>query len=396
MAKKALEGITILDMTLAESGPVATMGLSLLGAKVYHIYRPGAANVGSRYRGEVLRNLNKTNITINGKVEEGAENFWKLIEKADIIFENYGPGAWDRMGFSYEEVKKRNPNIIYVTLKGFARESEWGKCVTIDPVPCSFGGSAYISGYENEVPMLCGINVADSGSGIHATLTTLLAILERKLTGNGQFIETPMRDTVVCLTRKAYAEYAANGSVKRHGNSFHGADIHYPYNMYPSKPSADPRGDYIQISCKTDEDFANLAKAMGKPELAEDPRFTSNELRLENRDALDEIIKEWTLAHDKVEANTILLKDYKVPAGAVMSIGELLKDPFLNTTIYRNVSDKVCGDMVIPTIPVRLSDSPMDVIESAGVPEAGNDEVYKELLGLSDERIAELKEKGAI
>ena len=135
---------------------------------------------------------------------------------------------------------------------------------------------------------------------------------------------------------------------------------------------------------------------MGKPELAEDPRFTSNELRLENRDALDDIIKEWTLAHDKVEANTILLKDYKVPAGAVMSIGELLKDPFLNTTIYRNVSDKVCGDMVIPTIPVRLSDSPMDVIKSAGVPEAGNDEVYKEILGLSDERIAELKEKGAI
>ena len=396
MAKKALEGITIIDMTLAESGPVATMGLSLLGAKVYHIYRPGDKNVGSRYRGEVLRNLNKTNITINCKVPEGAETFWELVEKADIIFENYGPGAWDRMGFSYEEVIKRNPNIIYVTLKGFARDSEWGKCVTIDPVPCSFGGSAYISGYENEVPMLCGINVADSGSGIHATLTTLLAILERKLTGKGQFIETPMRDAVVCLTRKAFAEYAANGVVKRHGNTYHSADIAYPYNLYPSKPSEDPVGDYIQISCVTDEDFRNLAKAIGRPEIAEDPRFATNELRLENREALDEIIKEWTLVHDKVEANTILLKDNKVPAGAVMCIKELLQDPYLNTTIYRNVSDKVCGDMVIPTIPVRLSDSPMDDIKSAGEPATGFDEVYRGLLGLSEERIAELKEKGAI
>ena len=396
MSKKALEGITVLDMTLAESGTIATMALSLLGATVYHIYRPGAANVGSRYRGEVLRNLNKTNMTINGKVPEGAENFWRLIEQADIIFENYAPGAWDRMGFSYEEVKKRNPNIIYVTLKGFAKDSSWGKCVTYDPVACSFGGSTYISGYENDIPMLCGINVADSGSGILASLTVALALLERKLTGQGRFIETPMRDAVVALTRKAYAEYAANGKVARHGNNYHSADVAYPYNMYPSKPSDDPRGDYIAICCKTQADFEKLCKAIGKPEIAADGRFATAELRLENRDALDEIIKEWTLAHDKVEANEILLRDNKVPAGACMSIKELLQDEFLNTTIYRNVHDEVCGDMVIPTIPVRLSACPMDRVESAGVPENGNDAVYKDLLGLSDERIAELKEKGAI
>lgn len=396
MSKKALEGITVLDMTLAESGTIATMTLSLLGATVYHIDRPGAASYGSRYRGSVLRNLNKKDITINGKDPEGQEIMWQLIEKADIIFENYAPGAWDRMGFSYEEVKKRNPDIIYVTLKGFTKNSEWGDCVTYDPVASSFGGSAYLSGYEDEAPMLCGINVADSGSGIAAGLTLVLAILEKKLTGKGQFIETPMRDAVVNLCRNGFAEYAANGTVKRHGNGYHGADETAPYNTYPSKPSNDPRGDYISIACKTQEDFVNLCNAIGQPELVNEPKYATPALRYANRKELDAIIAQWTVAHDKIEATDILAKQHGVPAGAVMSIAELLQDEFFQTTIYRNVSDRICGEMLLPLIPVYMSDCPMDEIVSPGPADNNTEEVYKGVFGMSDERYDELRAKGVI
>lgn len=345
-----------------------------------------------------MRNLNKKSITIDGKLPEGKELLWKLIEKADVFFENYGPGAWDRMGFSYEEVKKHNPNIIYVTLKGFARDSQWGDCVTYDPVASSMGGSAYICGYEDKDPMLCGINIADSGSGIHAGLTILLAILHKKLTGKGQFIETPMRDTVVCMCRDRFAELAMTGHVRRAGNAYHGMKPCAPHNVYPTKPSEDTLGDYIAIACSADdesEDFANLCRAMGREELINDARFLTPALRYENREVLDAEIRKWTVTLNKFEAMEILMKQYNVPAGAVESMDELLKEEFLHSTIYKNVYDTVCGGMDLPMVPIRMSDSPIEPV-SPGPTDTHNEEVFKGTLGMSDEEYEQLRAKKVI
>ncbi|MCQ2553500.1 MAG: CoA transferase [Clostridia bacterium] len=187
---KLYEGLTIVEATLAESGPVCGQVFAYLGANVIHIERP--TNPDKRFIGYLVRSNNKQCITLNTKEEKGKEVMWDLLKKADVFIENFAPGAWDRMGFSYEEVKKVNPEIVYLSIKGFAKNTRYEKCITYDPVACCSGGGTFLSGMEDFDPMLCGINVGDSGSAILAAYALAAAILRKKVTGKGCFVEAPI------------------------------------------------------------------------------------------------------------------------------------------------------------------------------------------------------------
>lgn len=393
MATKALEGITVVACSLAESGPVTSQILAFLGATVIHIERPNA-NMDGRYKGSIIRNSNKKAITLDTKKEEGKEIMWKLIEKADVFFENFAPGAWDRMGFSYEEVIKRNPNILYCSLKGFAKKSQWGNCITYDPVACCSGGAASTCGYENLYPMLCGINVADSGAAIHAAMAICIALLKRKITGKGQYMECPMQNAVTVECRPFFAEYYANGGkVRRAGNAYRGLKPYAPHNIYPTQGS-DVTGNYIVIDCgpdNCDEYFAKLCECIGRKDLLEDPRYATAELRYENRLALDVEIARWTQKYTKDTCMNILMKDYGIPAGMVNSMQDICNDEFLNTTIMQHMPDPNCGDLHMPIIPVNMEKHKI-VAETCGKHGTANDEVYRGFLGLSDAEMEKLKE----
>ncbi len=399
--------LTIVACSLAESGPVATQVMGLLGANVIHVDRP-VKGVNTRVVGYICRNTNKKNVTLDTKTDEGKALMWRLIEKADVFFENFAPGAWERMGFSYEEVKKRNPEIIYVSLKGFAKGSRFGHCITYDPVACCSGGGTFLSGLEDGDPLLCGINVGDSGSAIMTASLLSGAILRKKVTGKGCYLETPMQNSVIQESRQSFAEYyARNGHVRRPGNTYRGLKPTAPHNIYPTQ-GRDVTGNYIMISCSSEDDssdFSNLCKAMGREDLIGDPRYLTPALRYENRYALDAEISKWTIRHSQNELMKLIAIDYKVPAGIVNGPAEVLRDKYLTNEsgIIRWMEDehaadsngKPIGGTYTPTIPLKMEAGDCKPI-TCGLEGTANEEIYCGMLGLSKDEFEELKAKRII
>lgn len=398
MATKALEGVTVVAASLAEAGPVTSQMLGFLGAEVYHVERP-IDKPTARYTGSIIRNSNKKTITLNCKLPEGREIMWRLLEKADVFMENFAPDAWANMGFSYEEVKKRNPEIIYVSIKGFQKKSRWGDCITYDPVAMAYSGAASLCGYEDMDPMMCGINVADSGAAAHTAMTIMMAILKKKLTGKGQYIEASMQDAVMVECRGAFAEYYERGgkNPRRAGNSYKGLKPTAPYNVYPTL-GTDPVGNHIAITCSDDEnstDFQRLCEAMGRPDLLEDPRYATPALRYENRHSLDAEISKWTYRHEKNEAMDILAGKYGIAAGAVWSPRDMCSNEFMCSTILQDMPDPRIGSLQMPIIPTDMSAHRI-VAETCGEHGDGNEAVYCGVLGMSKEELESLREKHVI
>ena len=412
------KGLTIVEATLAESGPVCGQTFAMLGADVIHIERP-ADEPDKRYVGHIVRQNNKKSVTLDTKTEEGKEIMWKMLEKADVFLENFAPGAWDRMGFSYEEVKKRNPNIIYLSIKGFAKNTRFEKCITYDPVACCSGGGTFLSGLEDGDPMLCGINVGDSGSAIIASYLLSAAILRKKITGEGCFVEAPMQNAVVSQSRQSFAEYYATGGlVRRAGNSYRGLEPTAPWNIYPCQGN-DVTGNYIVICCSADpasKDFENLCHAMNRDDLLSDPKYATPKLRYENRHALDFEISKWTVTLPKRILIQKLAVELQIPAGAVLGPADIVRpaeskrkagDKFgpANGIIrwmdaegdeyVKNRAGKVMPGVFMPTLPLRFETGDIKPI-FPGRYDHCNKEIYHDWLGLSEAELADLKSKHVI
>ena len=403
-------GLTIIDATLAESGPVTSQTFAMLGANVIHIERP-ADKPDKRYVGYLVRENNKKCITLDTKTEEGKAIMWKLIEKADVFLENFAPGAWNRMGFTYEEVKKHNPRIVYATIKGFAQGTRFEKCITYDPVACCSGGGTFLTGLEDGDPMLCGINVGDSGAAIMSDVNMAAAILRQRLTGEGCFVECPMQNAVVAESRQSFAEYyATNGKVRRAGNSYRGVKPTAPWNIYPCQGN-DITGNYIVICCGADEDnhdFINLCKAMGREDLISNPDYATPALRYENRHNLDYEISQWTIKHPKRWLMTRLALEFRVPAGVVMGPGDMLRGKkqgnsngiirwldFCEDEYCKDRRGKQLAGVYMPTLPLRMEAGDIQP-EFCGRYNACNREIYIDLLGISEQEFAMLEEKHVI
>jgi len=391
------EGVTIIDATLHESGPVATQMFAFMGATVIHINRPDD-DASWHYLDFTIRNCNKKDITLNTKSPEGKALMWKLIESADVFIENFAPGAWERMGFSYEDVKAHNPEIVYVSLKGFPKGSRFEHCITYDPVACSTGGCAYLSGMEEGDPMLCGINIGDAGSSIVSATVLAGALLRKKVTGKGCHLETPMQVSVMSQSRRAFAEYYANdGKVRRAGNSYRGLEPTAPHNIYPAQ-GYDATGNYVMIACSADPespDFENLCKAIGREDLLADPRYATPALRYENRHALDFEISKWTVGRRRSDIMRRLAIEYKVPCGSVNGIDDVYSDPFLTSgqSIFQEMIDPdipETGRAYTPTLPLHMSNGGFTPV-TCGVNGKANEEIYCGLLGLSKEELEQLK-----
>lgn len=402
MSYNLLDGVTVVAAELAEVGPVSTQILAFMGATVYHIERPvsfGAAMWPQP--GNVLRNSCKKSVTINGKHEKGKELMWRLIEKADIFLENFAPTAWDRMGFSYEEVKKRNPSIIYVTVKGFSHFSPYANCVALDPVVASTGGSAALCGYEDDYPMLCGINIADSGTGFHIVPAILSALIERRKTGKGCFLEVPMNDTVVVQCRQAFIEYYEKGRVRRAGNTYKGLHPTAPWNVYPAQ-GQDRSGNYVAINCRPEpeyRDFEHLCAAMGREDLLSDPRYATPELRHQNHHELDREITKWTLRYTRREIMRVLGLKWKIPVGMVRNQAEIVNDEFLSNgehIIHKVKDDLLEKDMYMPSTPLYFSDQKAFDPVTCGAFDSANEEIYCGVLGLSKDELKQLQKANAI
>ena len=400
-----LSGYRILDMTQFEAGTVCTETLAWMGAEVWKVERPVTGEQG-RYSmvdpdkdsfGFIILNMNKESITCNAKKPEGLALLKKLAAQADVFVENMGPGSVERLGLGYDVLREINPRIVYTQLKGFGMDGPFADYPAFAPIGQATGGVPAMTGFEDSPPCQPGVNVGDSGLGYMAAMSIVAALLQRERTGEGQHIEVDMQDTCVCFGRANWEPYYINGRQipRRVGNGMPMENV-APAGMYPCRPFG--YNDYVHIYCSRhpgSSQFDRLCRLIGHEELLSDPRMATPQSRYLVRDELDAIISEWTSRHTKQEAMDILCKA-DIPAGAVLDVEDLTNDEYLRSRgTMTEIEHPERGKLVVPGFAPKMSGNDLRYETSPALGEH-NRRVYHELLGLSDEEMAELKAKGVI
>jgi formyl-CoA transferase len=413
---KALEGVRVLDMTHVQSGPTCTQILAWFGADVIKIEKPGDGDptrlqlrdipgVDSLYF--TMLNSNKRGMTLNPKTEAGKKIFTQLIEKCDVMVENYAPGAIDRMGFPWEKIQQINPRMVYASVKGFG-PGPFEDCKVYENVAQCTGGSASTTGEIGGFPMVTGSQIGDSGTGIHLVAGILAALLHREKSGRGQRVTVAMQDAVLNLCRvklrdqqrlahgplKEYPQYP-NGTfgaaVPRAGNASGGG--HPGWIVRCKGWETDP--DAYQYVITQAQAFPALAKIIGHADWLEDPEFNTPEARLPKLDFVFAEIEKWTMTMSKMEVMA-KLNAVNVPCGPILSMKEIAEEPALrNTGTVVEVDHPKRGKYLTVGNPIKLSDSPSDVRRSPLLGEH-TDEILKGVLGLSDDEINAARTQGAI
>ena len=413
---KALEGIRVLDMTHVQSGPTCTQILAFFGADVIKVERPGE---GDPTRGQLrdipgvdslyftMLNGNKRSITLNPKTEVGSKIFTKLIEKCDVMVENFAPGAIDRMGFPWKRIQEINPRMIYASVKGFG-PGPYEDCKVYENVAQCTGGAASTTGEIDGFPMVTGAQIGDSGTGIHLVAGILAAIIHREKTGRGQRVTCAMQDSVLNLCRvklrdqqrlkhgplKEYPQYP-NGkfgdAVPRAGNASGGG--HPGWIVRCKGWETDPDA-YIYVITQA-QAFPALAKVIGHEDWITDPDYSTPEARLPRLDKVFAEIEQWTMTMTKMEIMATL-NPLEVPCGPILSMKEIAEEPALRATgTVVEVEHPKRGKYLTVGNPIKLSDSPSDVRRSPLLGEH-TEEILRSVLGLSDDEIQVARQQKAI
>jgi formyl-CoA transferase len=396
---KALEGIRVLDLTQYEAGPSCTQMLAWLGADVIKI-EPPAGEPGrtalSDKRGEdawffLLLNSCKKGVTLNLKAERGRAMFGELVTRADVVVENMGPGAMERLGLGYEALRRLNPRIIAASVKGFGSGGPYAEYKSFEWIAQAMSGAMSMTGWPDGPPTKAIGGLADTGAGLHTVIGILAALVQRQTTGVGQQIEVAQQDSVVNLLRIHLRDTYVDGKpAPRQGNRSANAA---PSNLYRCRPGGP--NDYVFIHCATVEMWKTLTRIVGRPELGDDPRYADRRDRVEFIDAIDAMIEAWTAQRTKHEALEILA-GAGVPCGAVLDSSEVLADPHLRARgMIVELEHPRRGRYPMPANPVRLSDSPTDVVRAPLLGEH-NAEVLGKVCGLGTEELAKLKADGVI
>ncbi len=402
MGTGPLTGIRVLDLTQFESGTVCTETLAWLGAEVWKVERPVTGELGRHSAvepeldtyGFLVLNMNKKSITCDMKKPEGLALIKRLLPLADVLVENMGPGSIERLGLGYEDCKAINEKIIYASIKGFSRTSPYRDYPAFDPIATHTGGLVAATGLPDE-PIKCGVSVADSGTGMTCAMAIAAALYQREKQGVGQRIDLAMQDFIIGLSRAGWEPYYNTGKPPRRvGNGMPLEDV-APSGTYPCKPGGP--NDYVHVYCSraSNDQFHKLCRVIGREDLIDDPRMATPQSRFLVREELDEIISEWTRQHTKTEAMEILA-GADVPAGALLDISDFANDPaYVKQGIIVEVDHPVRGKVKMPGFVPRMSGNSIEYRPSPALGEH-NGEIYGGVLGLSEEEIADLKEKKVI
>ena len=396
---QALSGIRVIDMTHNQAGPACAQILGFLGAEVIKLEEPKGGDVARtnmRDRADsdslffLVLNANKQSLTINLKTEQGKALFRKVIEQSDVLLENFGPGALDRLGLGYDVLSKLNPRLIYATIKGFGTYGPYSDFKSFEPIAQAMGGAMSVTGFPDNPPTFNFPAIGDSGTGMHMAIGILAALQQRHQTGKGQHVEVSMQDAVVNLIRVSLRDHQRMGRpMPRSGNQL-GRTI--PGTTYPCAPGGP--NDYVYIFAQPQMWKAFLS-VLGQPELADDPRYATPEARWENREALNAIIAEWTRQRSKHDVMK-LMGDAGVPCGACLDTGEVLTDPHLRAReMIVDVDYPTRGTYQTVGSPIKLSDSPVTVQRPPLLGEH-TETLLGELCGLSPEAVADLKQSGVV
>ena len=399
---QALAGIRVIDMTHDQAGPSCTQMLAWLGAEVIKIEQPSK---GDRARSMqtnapgldsyffLLLNTNKQSITLNLKHPEAKEIFFTLIEQADVLVENYGPGVMDRLGLGYEALSQRNPRLIYASVKGFGSFGPYSEYKCFEPIAQATSGAMSVTGWPDGPPTANGVNVGDSGTGMHTAIGILSAIVQRQQSGRGQRVEVAMQEAVLNLTRVKFTPVLTTGKpMTRVGNGSFSGGFANTLRCAPGGPN-----DYVYLMIPPDNPpmFASVAHAIDREDLLTDPRFSTPQARFAHRDALHDILEAWTSSRDKHAVMETLASAGAV-CGAVLDTAEVLENPHLRARgMVQEVEHPTRGRYAMIGCPVRLSDSPVE-IKPAPLHGEHTASVLQALAGCTREDIERLRNAGTV
>lgn len=392
----ALTGMRVLDATQYEAGPSATQALAWLGADVVKIERPGTGDpgrgggLGTNSAYFVNWNSNKRSITLALETPQGRDLLLRLAPHYDVFIENYAPGVAEKLDIGYDALRAAHPSIIYAQVKGFGLDGPYSGYKCYDMVALASAGAFSVTGFPDGPPTRPGPTLADSGTGVQLALAVTAAYVQKLRTGEGQHIELSMQEAVTYYMRTMIANGSDWGrrAVPRTGNGL-GAMM----NLYPCKPFGP--NDYVYLMLVTRPMWATLCKAIGRPELTEDPRFASGKDRRANGDALIEEISRWTRERTKYEAMREL-GEAGVPCSAVLDTHDLFEDPHLRERGFiHEIDHPEAGRVPLLGFAPRLSKSDVPITPSPGLG-AHTDEVLAADLDLTPDELGALRASGAL
>ena len=314
-----------------------------------------------------------------------------MVERADVLIENFGPGSFERLGFGWEDLRRMNPRIISASVKGFGSTGPYASYKSFEMIAQAMGGAMSVTGTADAPPTKVEAGLGDTGAGLHLAIGILAAIVQRQTTGVGQRIEVAQQDAVLNLVRIHLREHYSSGKpVPRRGNRSPGGA---PSNMYRCRPFGP--NDYVFIHCATLEMWKTFSKILGRPEMGDDPTLADRMGRVARNDELDALVEGWTAKRTKHEVMETL-GAAGIPCGAVLDSGEVMTDPSLvQRGMIVDLEHPSRGQYPMPGNPVRMSDSPTEVRRAPLLGEH-NAEVLGRWLGCSVEELTALAKKKVI
>lgn len=408
---RPLEGIRVLDLTVALAGPYGSLLLGGLGAEVIRIESPGGGDIarnnppyvgkegvhfGVRREDEVSltilnRARNKKSITLDLKSAQGRAVFMELAKESDVVIENASEGVMARLGVDYDSVAKANPKIIYASIKAFGEPSPYPNLKGMDIIVQALSGIMDVTGVADGPPTRWGLPIADLVAPLYAVNGILAALIHRGKTGVGQRVQVSMLDCLSSMVAEEHFDvFVGHGYPKRSGN-FH--DRLVPFGVYGTLD-----GHVAMVAFQPDW-FRNLMEALGRPEMAADPRYATRGPRMKHAAELNAMIEAWTTQRSTAEVIRELQEKRGVPAAAVRSPLDVLKDPVLQergAVVKLEHPGLAEVDAMGMGLPIRFSKTPAQFDQPAQELGASNDEIYRGLLKLPDERLQRLRDEGVI
>lgn len=395
-AQGPLKGIKVLDLTRVLSGPYTTMMLADLGADVIKLEQPIIGD-DSRHFGPFQKeesayfmsvNRNKRSVTLNLKAEKGKALFLKIAAKMDVVLENFRPGTMEKLGLSYDTLKKVNPELIYASISGFGQTGPYSPRAAYDGIVQAMGGIMGITGEKGGKPVKIGSSIGDIVAGMFCTSGILAAYIHRQNTGRGQQIDIAMLDSQVAILENAISRYTVTGVVPGPTGNTHTSI--FPFETFPTAT------EDIMIAAGNDVLWRKLCTAIDQMALIDDKRFQSNPQRGKNRDKMFQLLS-GRLREKEADQWVDILDDAGVPCSLINSIDKVMANPQVQARdMIVELEHPVAGKNAVAGIPIKMSLTPGKIYKAAPSLGEDNETIFSQLIGIDDEEIKALKEEGVI
>lgn len=399
-SQRLLSGYKVLDFTQIVAGPTTTKLMAEMGAEVIKVEQapkgdPARLNPVIR-KGRsayfLQHNLGKQSLCVNLKTEPGRALVRELVPHVDVVVENYSPGVMKRMGFSYDEFKKLNPRVVMCSISALGQTGPLAHLPGFDYIAQAYAGITEVMGEPGEPPVIPMAAIGDVSTGVHALAAIACALLYRERTGEGQYIDVSLLDTYIHTHDFSLQTYSASGgkAVPTRGGSHH-------TGMVPLGVFRGPKGSFVLIIAALEHQWRGLTKAMGRPEMADDPRYNSVRNRLKHKEVLIREVETWLQSLPDRESVLSALERERVPVAPILTIPELVTHPhLLERGAVRPMSHPLFGNFMLPGFPFRFSTVPPP--DKVTAPDLGehNQAVLQQYLKYDETRIAQLVNDGVL